>query len=571
MKKTLILIFAFAFNLSLFGQIEKTFLQESFSFSSKEKTVLHTNTNFVLAGEYLCYKLYAIENNRLSNISKIGYIELVDANKNTVLTHKVKLQNGIGYNDMFIPSKVLTGMYKLIGYTNFSKNNLNESYYVKDIFIVNPFTANAQEVKNKTENTAQLIKKEVILKESKNNPLVTISTQKNSYTQRELVDINVQINEKIKNGNYSLSIRKLDSIETINIESGNYFSGNKTETLYIPEMRGELIIGKITNLKNELDIVDKHIGLSISEKEYTLKVAKTNINGRFIFNINTNYNNPNALFQVIESNNEDFKIELDSLNYINYDSFTYSDLDINSNLKYSIEQRNIQNQIENAYYEEKQDSLLTSIKNDLFYGSLGINYELDDYTRFKTVRETFIEVINEAGLRSDGEDGYKFLVYDNVHNVDNISSSISPLVLVDGIIVQNNADLVYYDSKKIKSISVVSGQYIYGSKLFEGIIDVKTFLQDFKTSVSGDFFIEKKLKKPEPEKIYYQPDYSKAENLNNRIPDYRRQLLWLPEINSNNLTYKTYTSDLKGTFEVKLEGFNSLGDFITVSTFIEVN
>ena len=573
MNKNISLILVLLINLSLFGQIEKNYLSENTSFSSKEKTVLKTNTDFVLAGEYLFYKLYTINNNKLSNISKIGYVELVGTNKNIVLSHKLKLQNGIGYNEMFIPSKVLTGMYKLIGYTNFSKNNSNESCYVKDIFIINPFTANTQEVKTKLKNSAQVNKKEKIITEIINNPLVSVSTQKNSYSKRELIEIDVQINEKIKEGNYSISIRKLDSIETINTGSRNYIPGKKSEILYIPEMRGELVMGKITNLKNASDTKNKHIGLSLPGKEYAFKVAKSNNEGHFFFNINEQYSSSVALFQVIENNNEDFKIELDSLKYNNYEELTFSDLKINSKLKYNIEQRNIQNQIENAYYEKKQDSILAPLKNDLFYSTLETKYDLDDYSRFKTVRETFIEVIGEAGLRRNSDNSYRFLVYDNDLNDDNISSNIAPLVLVDGILVQNNNDLVYYDSKKIKSIAVVSGQYIYGSKVFEGIIDIKTFLQDFKTSVKGEFFIEKNLKKIEPKKIYYQPDYSDTETLNNRIPDYRRQLLWLPELdfNSTSGTYKAYTSDITGVFEVKLEGFNNLGEFVTASTFIEVN
>ncbi|TYC12014.1 hypothetical protein ES677_09615 [Bizionia gelidisalsuginis] len=570
MKKTILIIAVFAFNLSLFGQIDKPTLEDSTPFSSKERTVLQTNADFVIAGEYLYYKLFTIDNNTLSTISKVGYVELVNAKKDVILQHKIKLIDGVGYSDFFIPSTVLTGMYKIVGYTNFSKNNINESYFAKDIFIVNPFTANSQKVQDSLKTTATLNLRDAFPTENITHPLLSISTQKKEYSQRELISVNTEINDRIKSGNYSVSIRKLDSIEALNPISKNYVSVTSSDTLYIPEMRGELISGKITNTVNTLDVSSKYVALSLPGKDYTFKVAKTNSNGAFFFNLNENSISHRAIIQVIEKNKEDFKVQLQSLSSNNYNALSFANLNIDSKLKQTIEARNIQNQIENAYYEEKRDSILPTAGPQLFYDGLGIKHELNAYTRFKTVRETFIEIVNQAGLRQNSDGTHRFVVYDNVLNYDLISSNLEPLLLVDGIIIQNNNDVVFYDSKKIKSITVVQGQYIYGSKVFEGIIDIETIAQDFKTSIKGAFFIEKDLKKLEPQKKYFQPEYSNTTLLNNRIPDYRRQLLWVPEISKNETQFKAYTSDVKGVFEVKLEGLNNLGTFISTSTFIEV-
>ena len=571
MKKTILIIAVFIFNFSLFGQIDKSELDRSTSFSSKEKTLLQTNTDVVIAGEYLYYKLFTIANNNtLSPISKVGYVELVNANKEVVLSHKLKLNNGVGYSDFFIPSKVLTGLYKLVGYTNFSKNNVNESYFAKDIFIVNPFTANAQITQDSLRITASLNLKKELPTESIPHPLLSVSTSKKKYSQRELISVTIAINDKIKNGNYSVSIRKLDSIEVVRPNSKNYFSMSPSDTLYIPEMRGQLISGRLTNITNTLDISDKYVALSLPGEDYTFKIAKTNSNGAFFFNLNENSNSSGAIIQVIEKNKEDFKVETQPLGTNNYNALTFGNLIIDSKLKHTIEARNIQNQIENAYYEKKQDSIIPDTRSTLFYDGIGIKHKLDDYTRFKTLRETFIEIVNQAGLRQNSDGSYKFVVYDNVINYDLISSKLEPLLLVDGIIIQNTNDIVFYDAKKIKSISVVKGQYIYGSKVFEGIIDIQTLSQDFKTSVKGSYLIEKELKKLEPKKNYFQPHYSNSDLKNNRIPDYRRQLLWVPETSKSETLFKTYTSDVKGVFEVKLEGVNHLGTLISTSTFIEV-
>ena len=79
------------------------------------------------------------------------------------------------------------------------------------------------------------------------------------------------------------------------------------------------------------------------------------------------------------------------------------------------------------------------------------------------------------------------------------------------------------------------------------------------------------VQRPNPAKIYYNPDYSAGNNLK-RIPDYRYQLLWEPNLSldqkEENLSF--YTSDLKGDFEVVLEGFTDEGKPVYITKNITV-
>ena len=77
--------------------------------------------------------------------------------------------------------------------------------------------------------------------------------------------------------------------------------------------------------------------------------------------------------------------------------------------------------------------------------------------------------------------------------------------------------------------------------------------------------------RPLGKKEYFQPDYSS--NKDSRIPDYRHQLLWLPNITLNNEdnNFTFYTSDVKGTFQMTLEGFTSEGKPIHMNEVFEVN
>jgi hypothetical protein len=451
-----------------------------------------------------------------------------------------------------------------VAYTNWTKNNEDKSYHTKDIYIVNAFSNSTQEIAD-TNAVVKIQKTEDISTPIIHNK-VFIATAKQTYSTRELVTLNIDASEAFKNGTYSLSINKLDSI-TINTTTDAGFVANKaTNTLFIPEMRGQLITGTLTNLKDALDITNKNVALSITGDQAVFKIAQTNNSGQFFFNLDNKTDSNLVTFQVVEDNKADFKITLLNNPKNEFKALTFNRLELDPNLKHTIAQRNIKNQIENAYYQNKKDSLRSQNEIAPFYKSKEKVYVLDDYTRFKTVRETFIEVMNEAGLRKDG-DNYRIIVYDRYDEKKSQAiRNIDPLVIVDGMLVQNNNDLVNYNPEKIKSIAIVVGQYLYGSKLYQGVISVSTFTKDFKTSLTGDYILETTLNLPEDETIYYQPEYLNSAD-NSRVPDYRRQLLWLPEVKltAPNNTFKTYTSDDKGTYKITLEGYNANGEH-TIST-----
>ncbi|WP_299385861.1 hypothetical protein [uncultured Lacinutrix sp.] len=572
MKKQTLFIVTLLFTLVLQAQVGKsTFKTLDLSKFPMEKTQLSTNTNLVLVGEHLYYKLFVLSNGKLSNISKIAYVELIDANNKSIHKHILNLKNGAASNRIFIPTQLKTGQYKLLAYTNWSKNNTDKSYFSKDIYVVNAFSNENQIVENST-TTVKLEKTETLQTNTTNNKNIIINTSKQSYNNREHVKIDIITNENYKDGNYSLSVNKVDSISMQNVLDDSFITNKTSNTLFIPEMRGQLITGKITNVVNALDLNEKNIALSIPGEQFIFKIAETNPSGYFFFNLDTKINSNIATFQVIGDTKENFKIDILNNFETNYKDLSFNNLELDNTLKYTLEQRNIKNQIENAYYQNKKDSILSLVNSKSFFKTKEKTYVLDEYTRFKTVRETFIEVLKEAGLRKEG-DSYKIIVYDfydKKKGQDN--KNMDPLVIVDGMIVQNNNDLINYDPYKIESIDLVIGEYLYGSKLYQGIISVNTITKDFKTSLVGDFIIDTTLNLPEDEIVYFQPQYPNSTK-NKHIPDYRRQLLWISETNLNNDKnhFTTYTSDDKGTYKITIEGYSANGEFIKSTSYFTVN
>ncbi|WP_223034321.1 hypothetical protein [Hanstruepera marina] len=572
MRQTLIILYLLTFSLYGFSQIspkEYNILKQSIP---EETSLLTTNSNVFLAGEYLYYKTILFNNKdaQFSNISKITYVELVGANNNRVFKHKLKVSNSFAFGDFFIPGSIRSGHYKLISYTLWSQNNLKDNYAEKDIFIINPFLSDNKNVDgvNNTQNITQINKTDSIihLDEVAQN-FASLKLNQSTFGSREKVSLQIALSANTTSIN-TLSVRKVDSIAIINPPIKNEIQYEPAKH-YLPELRGEIISGYIESPNNE-PVNDIAVSLSFSGKDAIYKNAVTNSKGVFHFIITGNYSNKPLAVQVQDSKRNEYSITLQDKTFNFYNQFGYSDLKLNSDLKTWIEQESVNHQIENAYFAVKADSIIPNTGNKDFYNSIETIFNLDDYTRFKTIRETFVEIVNTASLTKQ-DSIFVFNVPDLVNlDYNRDLNHIEPLILVDGILIQDNLDIVNYNNSHIESISTVTGQYVYGNSLYNGIISFKTY--------NGDFKIEQlpfsKLVEYSsllPNKQYYQPNYDNNPALE-RIPDYRKQLLWVPNINSNeNTTISFFTSDNKGLYQIVLECILPSGETQQVFKYFTVN
>jgi len=539
----------------------------------QESIYVHSNTTFLLTGEKLYYQIYCLNSvtNSISQFSKIAYIELVGKNNNLIFKHKIRLNSGIGQGDFFIPTNVISGSYKLIAYTQWMLNDRAQNLFQEDIFIINPYQKNI--VTRDTINEFQKIKNLPYATNSSQNDFIQLQTNSKSYAKRSEVILNIKnllSDESI--GHYSLSVRKIDSLNYLErataVNHNSNFNAKNYNVIYLPELRGELISGKITAVDlQKTTVANKIIALSIFDNSIPIfKIATTNNQGIFYFNLENEYLNSEAHVQIIGHQKKDFTITFDQQSFINYDKLVFKDFSINQNLEDLILERSIYNQIENAYNSVKSDSINDLKHISTFYETKDVlEYFLDDFTRFPTVKETFIEVIDKAWIIKEKEQ-HEFRVRSN----DN--RTISPIVLIDGFLIQNHSEIVDFNARRIKKINIVRDEYIYGSHKLGGIISIETENQDFKNYISQEYTSTLKLFKSERDKKYFTPYYNKKENMLDRIPDYRSQLLWLPNLrlekDETNISF--YTSDNIGNYEISLEGFTKEGDPVSLKKIITV-
>ncbi|MEH6765289.1 MAG: hypothetical protein V7655_12370 [Aequorivita antarctica] len=571
-KKLFFILFIF-FGTVVKAQVPKQDVSVDTNVFPKEKVALSINSNLLLAGELLQYKTFILDaSNKESKLSKVMYVSMRNENDSVVFNNKLKVENGTANGDFFIPSTLKTGIYRLIGYTNFSRNNSQDAYFQKNIYIINTFMKTTDT--NKTVDTVKVnfavkIDTDFPKAESNNTNTIQITSNKQSYGLREKVTLSLENNLGNVGGNYVLSVRKINPIEISGNVSRN-IKNMSSEIFYIPELRGELISGVVLSNGSGLPIANKEISLTIPGKDFVFKMAKTDANGRFFFSVAEAYDAEKSIVQLNDSEKEatNYTLVLDKKDF-DLGKSEAKVLLLDSNLKDWLQERSVQVQIENAYFEIKKDSILSNKVNPAFYDNLGKVFLLDDYTRFSTVRETFVEVVTLAAVRGVGENS-KFSI-NNAYNPNGVAkfNEIAPLVLMDGMQILNNEDLINYNAREIKSIQVITQPYRYGPKIYSGIISVETKKGDFVPTISN-YTKELNLPPAVKKKAQYRTDYNNKGTLS-RIPDFRSQLLWQANVALKG-EYSTsfYTSDVSGSFEITLEGYTDEGVFISAKNYFKV-
>lgn len=549
-----------------------------------ETVFIHSNATTFVSGETLLYKIYCLKatNKTPSNISKVAYVELVDNNKKSVFKTKIFLENSNGQGDYFIPTTLKTGNYKLIGYTNWMLNKPVSELFQIDINIINPYKINEKSLNENTLNTNTVTSsfnaENSSAGSSVTNENVSFKFNKKTFTNRELVDLKIESSNVVfENGNYSLSVRKIDNIPSKGQISAADFSSKlsystlldlqNNQKIILPELRGEIISGKISSRNNADKIEDVSIGLSIPGKSFAFKVVKTDRDGNFIFNINKIYNTTDIVVQILDEKAINYDLQVNNSPEIDYAQLSYEP---NKNLSYVIKEtlldRSISSQVENAYYHKKVDNIEKTPTLETFYYPLAKEYVLDDFTRFKTLKETITEVATEIYHKQKDDK-----LYLHVNDPSVFPQLPEPaLVLIDGLYLENQNDLLNYSMKNVYKIDVIVGRYYVGSKSFNGLISFTTFDKDFKSTQSGSFIVKPTVLRPQPKKLYNKIEYTNLAD-NARIPDFRNQLFWNPEVKLNSKNNNSfYASDLSGTYEVRLEGFTNNGTPVSLKETFEV-
>ena len=328
---------------------------------------------------------------------------------------------------------------------------------------------------------------------------------------------------------------------------------------FLPEYRYQLLQGKVIANSDSAQVADQNIVLSLTgESTLNMATAKTNDNGQFVLEYKTvNRGRTTPAHLVIPDFDNSYTFEVED-NFIQSHNLNFSTIRIDTADLDDIKQRSIISQLDNAYFTPSIDSV--AIENNLTptISNFNTHYEFDDYTRFRTMKEHFVEYIQVAGVRERrGE--RRFVLYELDERVD---LGPNPLVLLDGVPVATDK-ILDFSPYRIKSLSAMNRRFYLGSLSAEGILSFQTLQGDL-----GGFEIDSNhlaLNLHTPEVKMEQTDFVAPETT--RMPDSRIQLLWKPifEVTSGGAQQIEFsTSDVEGDYEMIIEGFTKEGTPVSI-------
>ncbi|XOV91311.1 MAG: hypothetical protein ACFHWX_13975 [Bacteroidota bacterium] len=342
-----------------------------------------------------------------------------------------------------------------------------------------------------------------------------------------------------------------------------------TEIHLLPDHRGEIVSGRV-EIPDSIQLEKGIIAYSIIGTEYQVKMASIDENDKFQMVVESLEEDRTAYITSMDNLSADL-IELDQQFLSVYPRLEFPPIILDSTIVKGIVQRSIRNQIENAYYEVKADSIPESAQYIEQFSHFDYFYVLDKYNRFPTIRESFIEYIPAVAVRGrDTSAEFKLLLHESINK-----PLFEPYAFLDGLPV-NSDEIISFSPYRIESIGVINNRYFLGPAIIDGVISFRTKEGDLQGFTPGPQSRRLSYTGVKPIKNYTFPVYGISESgwsdPDSRLPDFRDQLYWNPDVRidaSEAYNIEFFTSDTKGQFELVVEGITREGEpIMTRHTFM---
>ena len=537
-----------------------------------ERTYLSTDRDVYVAGDVLWYSAFCVDASQgtLSQVSSIAYVELRTPGA-VVCSGKVALLEGRGAGRLQLPLTIPTGNYRLIAYT--AQNKAEEGYDFtglasKTISVFNVYS------NERLEGGVEVVSDGAY--ESLRSPVrpgmtpgsdgsVMPGSDRASDSIRWDGDSLTVVNAGETAATFSLSVFHDDGI----LSNGNptladFLAGCRKlgpvhfDDAVIPEYEGEIIRGHVTGLDPEKlpSIAGRYAFISTPSDKSDVYTSVIDGNGRVAFFTGNIYGNKECICEIegIDPSLNCF-IELES-------PFTQArvapvrPLRMAASLREALAARSFAMQVERRFTPDTLYDLLRVHENGLF-GTHEIVYPLDDYTRFPTMSEVFIEFIPEIRARrwSDGRRNIQVRLEDGTETT---ISRDTTLMMLDGVPVFDQQKILDYDPLLVESIHVYPRTTFIGSRIFGGVVNFVTYKHNLPAFHFGE----------NARVIDFQgvdwPLAATGEALfsEEAYPDYRQTIYWHPQQEmapGASLRIPCKKPDYKGRFRVVAEGLSADG------------
>lgn len=516
-----------------------------------ERVYISTDKDVYVSGDDMFFSAFCLDasTGALSRASAVAYLEICSP-EGPVQTTKVALKDGRGAGVISLKNTIPTGNYLLAAYTAqcFNEEGYDFESGSKQISIINPFT---------TERSSSGVE---LLDDEEYDTLVSPELPA-AGTIGVSADGAVRIiNPSDKPVTLSVSVSHADGIRSDNGSNAVTFKqgvrkGSSFMNVRELEYDGEIVSAHLVGLPTEdiKDIHGKETFFSVPGRLSDCFSSSVGEDGSTKFYTRNIYGNVDAVLEV-DLDGRDGHLELDSP-FKNIKASGLKPLPLSKSLEDRILQRSVSMQVLKA---ESADSLyyLLPVPMDPLFGDDGVEYILDDYTRFPLMEELFIEFIQEVRVRRQNGSRALLVYLKDTFRPATTYSSLPVLALLDGVPVVDHEKLLAYDPLLVEKIIVYPHTYKFGNWMFGGVVNFVTYKRNLPSFEFG----------PTTRIVDFQgvsfPVASYLPSCGEGGSDLRETILWHPMVEIGpgesrilNLTLPSY----EGNFDVVVEGFDSEG------------
>ena len=519
----------------------------------KERIEVVTDKDLYLSGEQMAVKVYTTDDNGKSiNFSRMAYVELNGDEENN-LRLKVEMNQGQGQAVVKLPYTLGTGIYRLTAYTRWMRNEGEKVFFNKQIGIFNSIRHNP--------GTDQAILTDLpqnvapTLPENKGN--IIAKTDKDTYAPRQNVTLNIE--GILPDAQATIAVVRMDGLNTYGQADIALPEKTRAPEPCLPEEKGMIVEGIFTPHENS-NGTPVNPSLTVQGNQVNYYAGKTDSQGRVIFNTPI----LKGMTETVTAVQQGGHITLASP-FVATTPSKLHPLTVSTMWKQPLTERSIALQATEHYYgvaptqTGEIEGFLSDLKPDK-------TYDLDQYRRFATFEETFIEFIPEVSIK--GTKGNRHLVVFDAFNKVVADAKRNTLVLIDGVAVMNHELILAYNPHLVKYVETYLGDFVFGNQVYNGILFLKTpnlKLSGFnlpRTSVICEY------EGVHPQTEMYLP--SVAEDTPAHMPDLRHTLYWNPNVTAKDTHLTFRTSDMRGTYIVKVEGRTKNGEQLIGYTSFKV-
>ena len=475
---------------------------------SAERTYVTTDRDWYAAGETVYLSAFCVDVSdgvRLSDVSAVAYVELTSAD-GMALSGKVALRGGRGAGSLVLPRTLPTGNYRLSAYTALSgrEGNYDPRTGSRIISVYNTLST-ARVTDAVEEGTAP-----ASVEEQPNSAVLQVRT---------LPDGRIGLTSSAP-ASLSLSVYRNEpfpSYGRCSLAQALAVPASPRTREAVPEYDGEILTLRITGADGE-PLQAREVFVSRPGHLEDVYAAQLQGDGRARF-YTGNFFGPGDMVVSLEKGAPAFKVEMESP-FRGLDPGTIPALVLDSSHKDALMRLNARMQVTSAFDADTLYQRLPS-RQIVFLSDKCTRYVLDDYTRFATMREVFVEYLSDIRARGRGED-LELQVRSFKKETGIMTFRDEPsLILVDGVPVFDHSLVYNLDPALVKIVDVYPYYCIFGNSMYSAVANFKTFKGDLGGIRFGDNVrILDFTGAAYPVAFIPSPD--------SRYPNERETLLWQP-------------------------------------------